>query len=391
MNQSADNSPPDNSEADDADSSNRKSSSNRREFLTGMGAIKSIRENVQAQLDAADAQWDAISIDAEGVWEQYSKRAMACEFEISFNLHQYRQASTTTMLAFQMVDDLEDQLTIYRDHSEVSQLNQLATQAPQPIESGLMGLLRLAKQIHHDTGGAFDVTAGQLSQLWGFESRKGAVPSEDKIEAALELVSSDFLVLDETQQKLSISRQGVKINLGGIGKGYALDQVANLFEQHSIDDFVIHGGQSSVLARGGSGAQLSDEDPEQRCWHVGISHPTAAGVRLAQVELRNQSLGTSGTARQGFFYRGKRYGHIIDPRTGWPTSHFLSTTVVSNSAAVSDALATAFFVMKPADVFAFCENRPELKVLLVEGVSRSSSRVKVTTLNFDESEIEVFE
>lgn len=356
-----------------------------------MGAIKTIRENAQAQLDAADAQWTGVGNDVAGAWEQYSKRAMACEFEISFNLHQYRQASSATMLAFQLVDDLEDQLTIYRDHSEVSQLNQLATQTPQPIESGLAGLLRLAKQIHQDTGGAFDVTSGQLSQLWGFESRKGAVPTEDKIAAALKLVNSDFLVLDAAEQNLSITHEGVKINLGGIGKGYTLDRVAELFEQHSIHDFVIHGGQSSVLARGGSGEQIDDQPPEQRCWHVGISHPTAAGVRLAQVQLRNQALGTSGTARQGFFHRGKRYGHIIDPRTGWPTSHFLSTTVVSESAAVSDALATAFFVMKPTDVFAFCDNRPELKVVLVEGVSRSSSRVKVTTLNFDDSEIEVFE
>ena len=391
MNQSADNPSPNPAESDDADSSKLKSSSNRREFLSGMGAIKTIRENVQAQINAAEAQWSVIGNDAAGAWEQYSKRAMACDFEISFNLHQYRQASTATMLAFQLVDDLEDQLTIYRDHSEVSQLNRLATQTPQQVDPGLMELLQLAKQIHRDTGGAFDVTAGQLSQLWGFESRKGAVPSEDKIEAALKLVNSDFLVLDEAKQKLSISHQGVKINLGGIGKGFTLDRVAELFEQHSIHDFVIHGGQSSVLARGGSGEHVADQDLEQRCWQVGISHPTAAGVRLAQVQLRNQALGTSGTARQGFFYRGKRYGHIIDPRTGWPTSHFLSTTVVSNSAAVSDALATAFFVMKPADVFVFCENHPELKVVLVEGVSRSSGRVKVTTLNFGDSEIEVFE
>ena len=295
------------------------------------------------------------------------------------------------MLAFQLIDDLEDQLTIYRDHSEVSQLNQLATQTPQAVEAGLLELLRMAKQIHQDTGGAFDVTSGQLSQLWGFESRKGAVPPEDKIASVLKLVGSDFLVIDEANQKLSIAETGVKINLGGIGKGYSLDRVADLFAQHSIYDFVIHGGQSSVLARGGSGEPVADEPAEQRCWRVGISHPTAASVRLAEIQLRNQALGTSGTARQGFFHRGKRYGHIIDPRSGWPTNHFLSTTVVSPLAAVSDALATAFFVMQPEEVFAFCENRPELKVVLVSEVSRNSTRVKVTTINFDDSEITIYE
>ena len=295
------------------------------------------------------------------------------------------------MLAFQLIDDLEDQLTIYRDRSEVSQLNQLAPQTPQAVEAGLLELLRMAKQIHQDTGGAFDVTSGQLSQLWGFESRKGAVPPEDKIASVLKLVGSDFLVIDEANQKLSITQTDVKINLGGIGKGYSLDRVADLFAQHSIYDFVIHGGQSSVLARGGSGEPVAGEPAEQRCWRVGISHPTAAGVRLAEIQLRNQALGTSGTARQGFFHRGKRYGHIIDPRSGWPTNHFLSTTVVSPSAAVSDALATAFFVMKPDEVFAFCKNRPDLKVVLVSEVSRNSTRVKVTTINFNDSEITVYE
>ena len=390
MNQSADNSQHSDSEPDDPAAEKLKAISNRREFITGMGAIKTIRENANAQLDAVDASWSSTGDDA-GVWEQYAKRAMACEFEISFNLHQYRQAASATMLAFQLIDDLEDQLTIYRDHSEVSQLNQLAPQTPQAVEVGLLELLRMAKQIHQDTGGAFDVTSGQLSQLWGFESRKGAVPLEDKIASVLKLVGSDFLVIDEANQKLSITETGVKINLGGIGKGYSLDRVAELFAQHSIYDFVIHGGQSSVLARGGSGELVADEPAEQRCWRVGISHPTAAGVRLAEIQLRNQALGTSGTARQGFFHRGKRYGHIIDPRSGWPTNHFLSTTVVSPLAAVSDALATAFFVMKPEEIFAFCENRPELKAVLVSEVSRNSTRVKVTTINFNASEIIVYE
>jgi len=150
MNQSADNSPPATPEPNDAEPAAAKSSSNRREFLTGMGAIKAIRENAQAQLDAVDAAWNAAGNDVTGVWEQYSKTAMACEFEISFNMHQYPKASPTTMLAFQLVDDLEDQLTIYREHSEVSQLNQLATETPQTVDPGALGI-RITKRCR--TGG----------------------------------------------------------------------------------------------------------------------------------------------------------------------------------------------------------------------------------------------
>ena len=111
MNQSADNSQYSDSEPDDPAAEKLKTISNRREFITGMGAIKAIRENANAQFDAIDASWSSTGDDA-GVWEQYAKRAMACEFEISFNLHQYRQAASATMLAFQLIDDLEDQLTI---------------------------------------------------------------------------------------------------------------------------------------------------------------------------------------------------------------------------------------------------------------------------------------
>jgi thiamine biosynthesis lipoprotein len=356
------------------------SQSSRREFITGMGAIKAARD--QIQVPAQPDSWNH-SAEVDGLWEQYSKSAMACQFEISFNLHQYRQASSATMLAFQLIDDLEDQLTIYRDHSEVSQINQQPAGVWSNVESGLFELLKLAKQLHRDTAGAFDITAGELSRLWGFESRRGKLPSEQEIEEALSNVDSHLLKLNEPNLQASRTKAGVKINLGGIGKGYALDRVARLFEERGIHDFSIHGGQSSVLARG-KGSDQTDAG-----WLVGLSHPSIAGVRLGMVRLKNQALGTSGTARQGFFHHGKRYGHIIDPRTGWPSSHHLSTTVVSGSAAVSDALATAFFVMETGQIEAYCDDHPEIKTILVQGVGKNSGRVKVIALNFEDSELKI--
>lgn len=365
---------------DDSPANRKTGHSSRREFITGMGALRAARD--QIQVPSSSEQWNQ-SNDVDGLWEQYSKSAMACQFEISFNLHQYRQASTATMLGFQLIDDLEDQLTIYRSHSEISQLNQTPVGTWSNVEPGLFELLKLAKQLHHETAGAFDITAGELSRLWGFESRSGKLPSEQEIAAAIANVDSHFLKLDESNLRVSRTEVGVKINLGGIGKGYALDRVARLFEEQGIHDFSIHGGQSSVLARG-SGSGQTDAG-----WQVGLSHPSVAGVRLGMVRLKDQALGTSGTARQGFFHKGKRYGHIIDPRTGWPSSHHLSTTVVSGSAAVSDALATAFFVMETGEIEAFCDDHPEIKTLLVQSVGKSSGRVKVIAFNFEDSELQI--
>lgn len=399
--------PPSNSDESPVEN-NPKARANRREFLTGHGAIKAIQQRVEAQLEASShsrqSQWVGQAVDREGFLEQYSKSAMACQFELTFNLHQYQQSSLLTMKAFQLIDDLEDQLTVYRDHSEVSQLNRLPLGQSMTIESGLIDLLSLAQNLHRDTGGAFDVTAGQLSELWGFEKRKGAVPSEEKISATLQQVNSELLTLDTSTCSAARQTEGLKVNLGGIGKGYALDRVASLFREQAVLDFAIHGGQSSVVAMGDSGVgQLPDQpisdagpisaEPIKRGpgWKVGITHPTAAEIRLGEITLRNQALGTSGTARQGFFHKGKRYGHIIDPRTGWPTSHFLAATVVSPSAAVSDALATAFYVMRLEEVIDFCDQRPEIKAALIESAGKSTSRVKVTTLNFLDDEIEIFQ
>jgi len=391
----------------------RRVSGSRREFLTGNGAVRKIQRRVEAQLDASSnggrAQWDGLRTGSgagpDSFLEQYSKTAMACQFELIFNLHQYRQSSLATMQAFQLIDELEDQLTIYRDHSEVSRLNRLPAGQAMKIEAGLMDLLSLAKQLHRDTGGAFDVTAGPLSELWGFENRQGALPGEEQIATTLRKVNSALLKLEPSSCSATRLTEELKVNLGGIGKGYALDRVASLFRGRSVLDFAIHGGQSSVLAVGDSGADLqtvpacnavddaSSVAPPWRGsgWKVGITHPAAAEVRLGEITLRNQALGTSGTARQGFFHKGKRYGHVIDPRTGWPTNHFLATTVVSPSAAVSDALATAFYVMPFDEVVEFCDQHPEVKAVLIESAGKNTSRVKATTLNFLDDEIQIFQ
>jgi thiamine biosynthesis lipoprotein len=134
---------------------------------------------------------------------------------------------------------------------------------------------------------------------------------------------------------------GVEINLGGIGKGYALDRCADLLRAAGIEDFLIHGGQSSVLAVGSHPAT-----PGQG-WNIGLRHPLRPDRRLAEFFLRDQALGTSGSGTQFFHHRGKRYGHLLDPRTGRPADGVLSATVLAPDAAEADALATAFYVLGP--------------------------------------------
>ena len=342
---------------------NSDSQSSRREFLRG-----------NAIVDATSDQSQTEDAKPTGYLDQYTKAAMACQFEILLNMRQYRQGPQAVSDAFELLDLLEDQLTIYRDHSEVSQLNRSAKTQATPVETRLFHLLKLAKELHTDTAGAFDITSSPLTQLWGFDKRAGSIPDADQIDQTLQQVGSKFLSLDQESETAKFTNPDLQINLGGIGKGFAIDRMGQLFRERDVHHFIVHGGQSSVLARGsqddftrsesGDSSEQNDESNASG-WTVGLSHPTIPNFRLAEFKLRDQALGTSGTGRQGFFHQGKRYGHIIDPRTGWPTDHVLSSTVISPSAALSDALATAFFVMKLSQVEAYCDAHPEVSALLV--------------------------
>ena len=342
--------------------------SSRRDFLRGKASVGSVANETQPDTPKPT-----------GYLEQYTKEAMACRFEILLNRRQFQKGPQAVADGFELLDLLEDQLTVYRDHSEVSQLNRSAQTKKTPVETRLFHLLKQSKELYESTAGAFDITSGPLTKLWGFDNRSGAVPDADMIEQTLSQVGSDKLALDLESETVSFSNPELQINLGGIGKGYAIDRMAQLFNEREINDFIVHGGQSSVLARGnqddftGGKTNRSSETPtdlpedqqDDVGWIVGLSHPTVPEFRLAEFKLRNQALGTSGTGRQGFYHQGKRYGHIIDPRTGWPTNHVLSSTVVSPSAALSDALATAFFVMELSQVDTYCKAHPEVSALLV--------------------------
>jgi len=368
------------------------SASSRREFLRGISAIDAIRRESELAIDDAsmEAEAQAISQDRQsGYLEYYSKNAMACEFEIFFNLHQYKQAGMATMEAFQLIDLLEDQLTIYRDHSELSGINQTAFDQNVVVENRLFELLSLAKRIYLDTQGAFDITSGPLTRLWGFEKRKGNLPTQSQIDEILPSIGSDQFSLFSHESTIKFNSANLLLNLGGIGKGHALDRVTELFSQQGLENYIVHGGQSSVFASGNATETGTNPLPpnteskpaSQLGWTVGITHPTLPGQRFAEVYLYNQALGTSGSARQGFYHQGKKYGHIIDPRTGWPAASYLSTTVISKSAAISDALATAFFVMPLESIQSYCDRNPDVSAILLAENPNSRGQIKVETFN----------
>jgi thiamine biosynthesis lipoprotein len=353
------------------------SKSNRREFLKGEAMIGSIQDVIE-RFDQPGVHPVFPPVQASKTHLiQFARRAMACQFELFLRGDASAEEAELVIAALDLVDELEGQLTVYRDTSEISQLNRTAGLRPVTVEGRLFRLLQRAKEIHADTKGAFDITAGPLARAWGFFRREGRLPEEHELNEALRLVGSHRLYLDARRNEVTLERQRMEINLGGIGKGYALDRAGQLLQSAGVDQFLLHGGQSSVLAVGNRHV----DEPSESGWSVGVRHPLRPDKRLVEIRVRDRGLGTSGTAKQFFHHRGKRYGHILDPRTGWPVEGLLSATAITASAADADALSTAFHVMGLEQTREFCAEHPEVAALLV--LPSKAGAVEIQAFNLD--------
>jgi FAD:protein FMN transferase len=289
----------------------------------------------------------------------FRRRAMACEFEVQLPAPNCDKSTDAVLAALDLLEVLEAQLTIYRGDSEVLRINRLAAERPVAVEPRLFALLELAARLHQETDGALDLTTGPLSEAWGFSRREGRLPSEDEVAVALSRVGMDKVVLDTAKCTVSFREPDVTLHLNCIGKGYAIDRMAERLAAEAVENYLLHGGQSSVLARG------QCPGSNRAGWTIGIPHPLRPDERLGEFDLVDQALGTSGSATQSFEHEGRRYGHLLDPRTGRPVTGIFTASAIAPTAAEADALSTAFYVMEPERVGQFCTARPDVAAILV--------------------------
>lgn len=296
------------------------------------------------------------NVEPDAYWLHVSRAAMACRFEITLPVAEQSGVKAASA-ALAEAERLEQQLTVFRDSSEVSFINQNAAARAVTIDPALFALLSSCQELSRATEGAFDITSSALSRCWGFLRRQGRIPSAGEIERARLLVGSEKLCLDAEARSLRFARSGLEINLGSIGKGYALDCMVERL-RGSVRTALLSAGSSSMraLGRGENG----------RGWTVGIRHPQDVGRRMAVMRLRGAAMATSGGEEQFFEHEGKRYGHIIDPRTGWPAESVAGVTVVTSSAAVADALATGFYVGGRELAERYCAANPGTLAVLLE-------------------------
>jgi thiamine biosynthesis lipoprotein len=273
---------------------------------------------------------------------------MACRFEVCLGSEEARFVPAARE-ALDQVEALEAALTVFRDTSELARVNREAAAGPVVVSAGLMALLGRCAALHAATRGAFDPTSTPLSRAWGFLARQGREPSEEEIAAARSRVGMERVLLDEGERTVAFSGPGVELNLGSIGKGWALGHVAEGLEGRGLRGGLVSAGGSSFLGWG--------PDP----WPLVLA---PGRETLAHLWLQGAALATSGAGEQHVEVGGRRLGHVIDPRTGRPAEGVRSASVVTADAATADALATAFLVGGESLARAWCAAHPRTLALL---------------------------
>jgi len=261
--------------------------------------------------------------------------------------------------AFAEVARLEEIFSTYRPDSDVSRLNRAAPGEAVPVGAEVIELLAKSREVSEATRGAFDVTVGPLISLWRKAVEADELPSAEALAAARAMVGMEHLII--TGDTVCRRREGVEVNFGAIGKGYALDRAAETLRAAGIDNALLNfGGQ--VLVAG--------LPPDQPYWTVEVRDPRDPwnpGQRLSELRLAAGSVSTSADYARGMAIAGRLYSHILDPRTGLPVAGMLSATVIAPTATEADALSTALYVLGPEEGRELCEARG-LAALLADGV-----------------------
>jgi thiamine biosynthesis lipoprotein len=258
--------------------------------------------------------------------------------------------------ALEEVAQLEARLSHYRTDSEISDLNLRAAYGPVRLEPTLFALLTRCVALSAATNGAFDTTAGPLIRCWGFFRGQGEWPTAETVSEAMVAVGSQQLRLDEAEHTVQFGVPGMQVHLGAIGKGYAVDRMVATLRELRVEAALVHGGGSTVYGL--------EAPPGEDAWEIGLRHPDDSERRLGVVHLRNRALSTSGDYEQFFQHEGRRYSHLLDPRTGYPAQGVRSATVLAESATDTDALSTAAFVLGEAGAAAVLEARPGVGLVL---------------------------
>lgn len=248
----------------------------------------------------------------------------------------YEEAIEASLNEARRIDRM---LSNYKPESELSQVNLHAAESPVRVSRELFQLLRMCLDVSRESDGAFDVTVGPLMKLWGFYLAGAAhVPDAQAVTKVLDHVGFRLVILDAEQQTVRFTKPGVELDPGGVGKGYAVDRMAAILIQRGIHSALLSAGGSSIYG-------IGSPPDDSRGWRIEIQDPLDSGRHAGSLYLKNNSLSTSGGYEKFFQYEGRKYSHLMDPRTGYPVTGMLSVSVVCPRTLDSEVWAKPFYVL----------------------------------------------
>jgi thiamine biosynthesis lipoprotein len=282
--------------------------------------------------------------------------AMGSELRVGLWTADESKAAAAAERVAREFDRLEGLLSVCKDGSDVVRLNRAAGAQPVAVARETLEVLDAAREASEWTGGKFDITFGALADIWKFDhDQDNTVPERAAIDARLPLVDYTAIRVDRDAGTAFIAHRGMRIHLGGIGKGYAIDRAIAILKAAGFTDFVIQSGGDLYVA-GSNGSQP---------WSLGIADPRRPDRVFARVQLANATFSTSGDYERAFMKNGVRYHHLLDPDRGEPARGCRSVTIVADRAILADVLSTGVFIMGPADGMALIEKLPGVEGVIV--------------------------
>lgn len=284
------------------------------------------------------------------------------EFNVPIEKMNASETEKVCDIAESEVSRLSDMLSIFDSSSEVSKINSDNKKGAVAVSPELFRLIKRAEEYFMLTEGVFDITVGPLTEAWGFGRDKENPPDAKKVAEAMQRVGFDKIGIDDKNQALYFKNPGVMIDFGGIAKGYAVDSAVRIFKRHNIKRALINiGGDLYCL-----GSSRNERD-----WTIGIKDPKNKDKILARLNVRDKAIATSGNYENFYISSDKRYGHIIDPRSGSTvTNNLASVTILADDCTTADALATAVFVLGESEGLELIEKLSGIECLLVTNGSR---------------------
>jgi len=268
-------------------------------------------------------------------------------------------AEAAVEAGYARLEDVNRLMSDYVADSEIGRLNRLPVGESLPVSPETFHCLHRAMEISRASGGAFDVTCRPLVSVWKQAAERNRLPSREDLARVRSLIGSDKITLDQQTRSVSRASDGVQVDLGGIAKGYALDLAAQA---------MVKAGASSTLVDVGGDVMAVGTNPDGKPWRIGVKHPFKAGL-FAVLELSDRAVATSGVQQRFHEIEGKRYSHIIDPRTGRPAEQATSVTVIAADGLTADAWATVFSVLSIEESKQLIETgrAPQLEVMWIAG------------------------